>query len=168
MLKNRNINSKKGFTIIEVVLVLAIAGLIFLMVFVALPALQRSQKDTQRRQDYAQLEAAITAYMTNNNGKLPPASTGKLPANQYLNSTGQDPDGVDYQINVVEAKDGMTVTKPAKAADGKKQIVYVYTSANCGGSATGTGYAQPQHVNSSRSFAVYGYLESGTYCQASS
>ena len=38
----QNINSKKGFTIIEVVLVLAIAGLIFLMVFVALPALQRA------------------------------------------------------------------------------------------------------------------------------
>ena len=43
--------TKKGFTIIEVVLVLAIAGLIFLMVFLALPNLQRSQKDTQRRDD---------------------------------------------------------------------------------------------------------------------
>ena len=31
-------SNKKGFTIIEVVLVLAIAGLIFLMVFIALPA----------------------------------------------------------------------------------------------------------------------------------
>ena len=40
--------SKKGFTIIEVVLVLAIAGLIFLMVFIALPALQRTQRNTQR------------------------------------------------------------------------------------------------------------------------
>ena len=39
--------NKKGFTIIEVVLVLAIAGLIFLMVFLALPALQRSQRDSQ-------------------------------------------------------------------------------------------------------------------------
>lgn len=39
--KNQNL-TKKGFTIIEVVLVLAIAGLIFLMVFLALPALQRS------------------------------------------------------------------------------------------------------------------------------
>ena len=37
--------NKKGFTIIEVVLVLAIAGLIFLMVFVALPALQRGQRE---------------------------------------------------------------------------------------------------------------------------
>ena len=39
-------HNKKGFTIIEVVLVLAIAGLIFLMVFVALPALQRGQRDS--------------------------------------------------------------------------------------------------------------------------
>ena len=46
-------NSKKGFTISEVVLVLAIGGLIFLMVFIALPALQRSQRDTQRKDDLA-------------------------------------------------------------------------------------------------------------------
>jgi hypothetical protein cdiviTM7_02704 len=39
---------KNGFTIIEVVLVLAVAGLIFLMVFLALPALQRSQRDTRK------------------------------------------------------------------------------------------------------------------------
>lgn len=42
---------KNGFTIIEVVLVLAVAGLIFLMVFLALPALQRSQRDTQRKSE---------------------------------------------------------------------------------------------------------------------
>ncbi len=40
---------EKGFTIIEVVLVLAIAALIFLMVFIALPALQRNQRDTARK-----------------------------------------------------------------------------------------------------------------------
>ncbi|MBS7346622.1 MAG: prepilin-type N-terminal cleavage/methylation domain-containing protein [Candidatus Sacchiramonaceae bacterium] len=40
-------NKKYGFTIIEVVLVLAISGLIFLMVFIALPALQRSQRNSQ-------------------------------------------------------------------------------------------------------------------------
>ena len=40
---------ERGFTIIEVVLVLAIAALIFLMVFVALPALQASQRDSARK-----------------------------------------------------------------------------------------------------------------------
>ena len=64
------LRKRYGFTIIEVVLVLAIAGLIFLMVFVALPALQRSQRDTQRRNDMSRVASAITQYQTNN-GTLP-------------------------------------------------------------------------------------------------
>ena len=67
---------RKGFTIIEVVLVLAIAGLIFLMVFLALPALQMSQRDTQRRHDVAMIAAAVRQYMKNNNGNPPPYSGG--------------------------------------------------------------------------------------------
>lgn len=62
---------KQGFTIIEVVLVLAIAGLIFLMVFVALPSMQRSQRDTQRRSDMARLATALTNYQANNDNSLP-------------------------------------------------------------------------------------------------
>ena len=46
-LKKRN----QGFTIIEVMIVLAIAGLIMLIVFLAVPALQRNQRNTARKQD---------------------------------------------------------------------------------------------------------------------
>lgn len=63
-------NNKKGFTIIEVVLVLAIAGLIFLMVFIAVPALQRSQKDTQRRSDASAFMSQMNQYQTNNRGNV--------------------------------------------------------------------------------------------------
>ena len=63
--------NKKGFTIIEVVLVLAIAGLIFLMVFIALPALQRSQRNTQREDDIARFLTAVNDYQTNNSGQTP-------------------------------------------------------------------------------------------------
>ncbi len=63
--------NKKGFTIIEVVLVLAIAGLIFLMVFIALPALQRSQRNTQREDDLARVLTGVNQYQANNNGKVP-------------------------------------------------------------------------------------------------
>lgn len=62
---------EKGFTIIEVVLVLAIAGLIFLMVFIALPALQRNQRDTQRRNDVSRVQTAIASYSSSNRGALP-------------------------------------------------------------------------------------------------
>ena len=67
-----NIRKKeKGFTIIEVVLVLAIAGLIFMMVFLALPALQRSQRDTQRKSDLSRAQNAVVSYASNNRGLLP-------------------------------------------------------------------------------------------------
>lgn len=74
----KNAGALGGFTIMEVVLVLAIAGLIFLMVFIALPTLQRSQRDTQRRNDMARVSTKITDYQTNNGGKLP--DDGSVPA----------------------------------------------------------------------------------------
>lgn len=64
-------NNRKGFTIIEVVLVLAIAGLIFLMVFIALPALQRSQRDQARKTDVSAVASAVTQFTSNNRGKFP-------------------------------------------------------------------------------------------------
>ena len=67
----KSLKAKDGFTIIEVVLVLAIAGLIFLMVFVALPQLQRSQRDSQRKQDVSRVVTALEEYKANNRGKLP-------------------------------------------------------------------------------------------------
>ena len=67
---------KKGFTIIEVVLVLAIAGLIFLMVFVALPALQRSQRNAQRKRDVDRVYTAIIEYQKNNHNSPPCKNSG--------------------------------------------------------------------------------------------
>ena len=61
----------RGFTIIEIVLVLAVAGLIFLMIFLALPALQRSQRDTQRKNDARNLLAAIIEFQSHNKGRRP-------------------------------------------------------------------------------------------------
>ena len=64
-------NLYRGFTIIEVVLVLAVAGLIFLMIFLALPALQRSQRNTARKQDFSTIASAIQTYKANNKGEFP-------------------------------------------------------------------------------------------------
>ena len=67
---------QQGFTIIEVVLVLAIAGLIFLMVFIALPALQRGQRDTQRRSSLSTYSAHVTQFQANNKGAVPTTNAG--------------------------------------------------------------------------------------------
>lgn len=97
-----------GFTIIEVVLVLAIAGLIFLMVFIALPALQRSQRDSQRRTDLGKVTEAIVAYQGNNNGRLPGNGStdavreddeGRVDLINYSCVTGTEGDGSTYKAS---------------------------------------------------------------------
>jgi prepilin-type N-terminal cleavage/methylation domain-containing protein len=62
---------KEGFTIVEVLIVLAIAGVIMLVVFLAVPALQRNSRNTQRRADAAHMAGLINEYSANHGGALP-------------------------------------------------------------------------------------------------
>ena len=64
-------NNKSGFTIIEVLIVLAIAGLIMLIVFLAVPALQRNSRNTQIRNDVGSVLSGVNEYVSANNGNLP-------------------------------------------------------------------------------------------------
>lgn len=82
----------KGFTIIEVVLVLAIAGLIFLMVFIALPTLQRGRRDTQRRDDVSRFISQLNSYSVNNNGNVPTLTSAADRAS-FLNDYMKQGDG---------------------------------------------------------------------------
>jgi len=41
------------------------------MVFIALPALQRSQRNTQRRNDIDRFAQAVIEYQKHNSGELP-------------------------------------------------------------------------------------------------
>lgn len=58
----------EGFTIIEVLIVLAIAGLILLIVFLAVPALQRNQRNNARNNDASRLSTLVTECLANRNG----------------------------------------------------------------------------------------------------
>ncbi|HUD08216.1 MAG TPA: type II secretion system protein [Candidatus Saccharimonadales bacterium] len=64
-------NKEKGFTIIEVMIVLAIAGLILLIIFLAVPALQRNVRNTQRKTDVTAIAAAVSTYMNDNDEQVP-------------------------------------------------------------------------------------------------
>jgi prepilin-type N-terminal cleavage/methylation domain-containing protein len=68
---NKLTKKSQGFTIIEVLIVLAIAGLIMLIVFLAVPALQRNSRNTAIRNDAGNILAAVGEYVSNNNGQLP-------------------------------------------------------------------------------------------------
>ena len=155
---------KKGFTISEVVLVLAIAGLIFLMVFVALPALQRSQRDTQRRDDMARFMSQLSSYQSNNNGNVPAATKdgyNTFIAN-YLKAGGDsfaDPStGYDYNVVAftVCKSDSCSSTTTGENADMGE--ISVYSNATCSGES-------PQYVQGNRKIALTIKLEgAGIYC----
>lgn len=147
---------EKGFTIIEVVLVLAIAALIFLMVFIALPALQRTQRDDARKRDIATISSAMQAWMGNNRSGWPEASalstyigedvsenTVTNPDDKdapfIVDSFGNEPDAVaESQVIVVTGAACSTVEGDGKftlQAGTKRQYVVVTRLESGGGSA---------------------------------
>ncbi len=155
----KQLETRKGFTIIEVVLVLAIAGLIFMMVFLALPALQRSQRDTQRSQDVQRLIATINNYKANNRGDLPSgtgkffnvggaiktARTGGNPATATAGTWGyfyqnyllagtdvfEDPNGLTYGLEVVNCSpQGGSSAANGTACNNNAQILKATGSAS--------------------------------------
>lgn len=64
-------NAKDGFTIIEILIVLAIAGLIMMILFLAVPALQRSARNTQRRHLVGMAAAQMDEYFASHGASYP-------------------------------------------------------------------------------------------------
>ncbi len=142
--------NSKGFTIIEVVLVLAIAGLIFLMVFIALPALQRSQRDTTRKNNVGTVAAAVNSYTSNNRGQFP--STATL---------------ANYVKEVTDNGTTVTVQAGARTVTPDEDTINVVTGAKCD-QPSGSGYNVV--AGTSRQYTVVTKLESGNgvfFCQDS-
>lgn len=103
----KNAISKKkqeGFTIIEVLIVLAIAGLILLIVFLAVPALQRNSRNTQRKNEAGALASAYSEYV-NNHGGAKPTATAQVTDNAKLNFF--DPANVTLATALTNATDAV-------------------------------------------------------------
>ncbi|MEO6513613.1 MAG: type II secretion system protein [Candidatus Saccharimonadales bacterium] len=74
----------RGFTIIEIMIVLAIAGLIMLVVFLAVPALQKSARDTGRKEAASIVLTQLNEYKMNNSLSFPDNSQRCQFIKQYL------------------------------------------------------------------------------------
>lgn len=154
-----NIQQKeKGFTIIEVVLVLAIAGLIFMMVFIALPSLQRSQRDTSRKSDLSRVTVAIGNYTSSNRGSLPTNWTTFT--TQYLTTAGDtfiDPSGANTGDSAAKTYTFVSDTGDLNGsfdAATTQNVMYYAVGYTCdtGGAVVASG---------SRKVAIRLYLEGG-------
>lgn len=74
MLNTLKQKKQQGFTIIEVMIVLAIAGLIMVVVLVAVPQLQRSQRNNATTAVLDRVFTELSNYASNNRGDFPDAS----------------------------------------------------------------------------------------------
>lgn len=145
-----------GFTIIEVVLVLAIAGLIFLMVFLALPALQRSQRDTQRKTDVSRFMSQLSSYQSNNRGNVPPSGSINSFVTSYLN-VGTD------SFTDPQTGDPYTVRNTSGSVPTAGSVYYVNgTTATC---TAGAPSASGSAANGRKVAVAIGLEGGGAYCQ---
>ena len=160
--------SQKGFTIIEVALVLAIGALIFLVVFLAVPALQRNQRNDARKRDISSVVDAVASYTGNNPGKI--VGTADSVYDSTIGKGKSDTDLGKYLDTLSTNTDTVTVktinaqpTKPATFGDSTRpNTIYVVTGAKCQGSDNIV-------KASTRSVAVIGAMETASgiqaYCQ---
>ena len=160
--------TEKGFTIIEVALVLAIGALIFLVVFLAVPALQRNQRNDARKRDISNVVEAVTDYNSNNPGKALPSGqqydvkktksqmqNAKL--NKYIDTLSNTTD------TVVSKSDGKTQPTLQNASTSE---IWIQVGYRCDGLSAITKAA-------ARQAAVLGVMEQSNgersiYCQDAS
>jgi prepilin-type N-terminal cleavage/methylation domain-containing protein len=122
-----------GFTIVETLVVLAIAGLILLIVFEAIPALQRSGRNNQRKQDVSIVLQAVSNYELNNSGDFPTTNDLQNFLNNYEKS----------KLSYYSPTEVTSVNQPATSVvspipgQSSSDSVVVYDHAKCDASSDG-------------------------------
>lgn len=81
----------QGYTLIEIVLVLALAGLIMVMVFLTVSQAQKTRRDFQRKRDLSAFVAGVAKFSTNNSGKIPSNQAELNIVEQDYASNAKDP-----------------------------------------------------------------------------
>jgi prepilin-type N-terminal cleavage/methylation domain-containing protein len=153
-----------GFTIIEVMIVLAIAGLIMLIVFRAVPALQRNSHNTSIKNDVASLLAGVNEYVNNNNGAAPTTVTGGTATSVDVGAAA-GVNKVTVKLGYIDASTASNVTLAAAAGavTNTKTAgqISIYTKATCNGNDIALGSSTRQIA------AIYGLEGGAKICQES-
>lgn len=149
----------KGFTIIEVLIVLAIAGLIMVVVFLAVPALQRQARNNTLNTNANNLFTGVNNYIGNNNGTLPAPMAATAPASNTVTigaSGNVETVRVDGSITTVQIDAGTTPITSSSPV-GTVQIVRG-VNGKCNATASGLDMGN----GTGRSVALLFVAESGT------
>ncbi len=121
----KNSKANSGFTIIEVLIVLAIAGLILLIVFLAVPALQRNSRNTAIKNDVQNVLGGVSEFQGANNGKLPSTTNGVSGTGTitYTAGTGSTQTSINIQGTTKVTTVATAPTANGSVPQGEIQIV---------------------------------------------
>ena len=108
--------NQSGFSIVEVMIVLAIAGLIILVVFLAVPALNRNSRNTTTKQAVSSIGALVGEFRGANAGKNPTGISVVAGGGQVTvaGATGTNPitGNADSIITTVTTQTGQSPAAP--------------------------------------------------------
>jgi prepilin-type N-terminal cleavage/methylation domain-containing protein len=165
-MRTKQMKKNHGFTIIEVMIVLAIAALILAIIFLAVPALRRSANNNQRRTDANNILALVSEYAGNEGGALPavlcynagPPITVDAAGGTCAAETNKVTTNLSGQITTVDIAAAVPGVLPAMTTS----TAHVYGTATCSNNNT------PVAGSSARSIAIYYELEPAvTQCTSS-
>lgn len=150
--------SDRGFTIIEVLIVLVIASSILLIVFLAVPQLQRNSRNTQRRSGIASIAGAINEYAANNSAALPTQISGTANPYKLCGSVCTGQTFVDFNMGYYPVT-GVSIVTTIPTTGVTNDTVIIVNGGKCG-----TGADSGKAVEgSARSAAIlYGIENAGT------
>jgi len=140
-----------GFTIVETLIVLAIAGLILMIVFLAIPTLIRNSRNNQRRQDVQIILGSVSHWELNHSGDIPNTPTDNFLQYDTSKLTYYDP---STEITSTTLSPGASI--PAYTPNLDK--VYIYNYQKCSAASFGT--ATPQGAGYNDVVALYA-IETG-------
>ncbi|MBQ9017698.1 prepilin-type N-terminal cleavage/methylation domain-containing protein [Candidatus Saccharibacteria bacterium] len=184
--------TEKGFTLVEIALVLAIAGMIFAATFVAVPNLLASQRDARRREDMARFVTQLKNFQTNNNRGALPGTTGsdktRLDVGRtvtveggelsnsvdatswagfyrdFLGTEFRDPDGDPYRLSVENCTIDGNLNDICNAAINKYDVLEMDKTIYVEIGATCDGDKAIKTANARKVAVIYKLEHSGQYC----
>lgn len=158
---------EEGFTIVETLIVLAIAALILIIVLIAVPDLQRSARNTDIYHDAQNVASAVETYEGNNQGAIPEAATGpqqgptiKIGVAPAATATAAVQGSTYVNITTTLPSSVGWANSPTTGTDVGVGYIVVVSGADCNGSSPGAATGTTLTPNpDSRAVAVYYPIE---------
>ena len=137
-------NKSKGFTIVELLIVIVVIGILATLVIVTFTGIQQKARDSKRKTDIGAVQAALESYYSSNNTY--PTVTD-LNSSTWISSNLKG-----FDINALQDPKGNSPTVISGTTPSGTQYAYNVTPSGCDDSANS--------ANPCTNFGIYAKLES--------